>query len=365
MEVVDTSPFPFQGPLPADAVVGREDLLEQLTLQVTRRQVTALIGPRRYGKTSVLRKLAATLTEVTTVWVDLYGVEANADLAIALETAMQQADVAIRQTAEQLGITAGLNLGVARATLARPARSRPDPAALVQVLLDNLVTAARHVPTLLILDEFSALTSVDKAAAKFRTALQHHYRDIGIIFAGSAPTIMRNLFSLREEPFYGQADLIDIGPLSPGAVGELLMNGFASSGRDAGVALMAIYPLTDGHPQRAMQLADAVWHHTPPGARVTEARFADALTQLRSRLADPMSRLYDAHSEPERKTLRIIAHHESPTGAAGQLLGLAKGSAQTARKNLLDAGDLIRRNDIDHLTDPLFADWIRQTLPLP
>ena len=55
---------PFQLPLPPEDVRGRDELLAILTEQVTNRRITALLGPRRFDKTSVLRRLAADLTEL-------------------------------------------------------------------------------------------------------------------------------------------------------------------------------------------------------------------------------------------------------------------------------------------------------------
>jgi hypothetical protein len=363
---MDLSPFPFQGPLRPDRVTGRDALVDELIEHVTQRRVTALIGPRRFGKTSVLRLLESRLSEVSTVWVDLYGVESVPDLAIALDAALTRAPAPIKTAAEQIGVSAGFDLGVIRASIARPARSRPDPSALVHALLDTLVRSALSTPTLLVLDEFSAVATVSSAAARFRTALQHHYEDLGVIFAGSAPTIMRNLFTRREEPFYGQADIIEIGPLPRPVVSSLVNDGFTVTGRQAGSVAGHIYDLTAGHPQRTMQVADAVWRHTDLDGTVDDAVFAAALAELRRRIADPMARLYEAHSELERKTLRIVAHDQSPLGAAGTLLGLGKSGATRARDALLDAGDLQRDPD-GHLivTDPLLADWVRTTLPLP
>lgn len=362
---MNPSPFPHQGPLSPAEVRGRDDLLADLTGRVTRRAVTALVGPRRYGKTSVLRRLAADLTEVTTVWVDLYGVASAADLAVAFDTALDSAGAPVRATAGRLALTAQIDLGAVKATLSRPARSRPDPDVLFPTLLDLVVATALTTPTMLVLDEFSAITTVPAAAAKLRTALQHHYRDIAIVFAGSAPSVMRTLFTDREEPFYGQADLVDIGPLDRTAVHGIVTDGFISTGRDPERGAALVHDLAGGHPQRTMQLADALWHHTPDGGSVTDEVWADALTELRQRIADPMSRIFDGHPASARKTLRIVAHDESPHGAAGQMLALSKNAATKARKALLDNGDLIR--DTDNrlvVTDPMLADWIRTTLPI-
>jgi hypothetical protein len=67
-----------------------------------------------------------------------------------------------------------------------------------------MVASARRSPTLLILDDFSSLAGVPGAAGALRTALQHHYRELGIVCAGSHPSMMRALFTERAQPFLGR-----------------------------------------------------------------------------------------------------------------------------------------------------------------
>lgn len=365
MTCMEVSPFPYQGPLAPDAVQGRGALLADLVRRVTQRRVTALVGPRRYGKTSVLRRLAHDLTEVSTIWIDLYGVTSAADMAMRFDDALASATSTVRTIAQELSAGIEINLGLIRATLARPTTERPDPSVLFASLLRLAVDTALRTPTLLIFDEFSAIHGVKGAAAALRTALQPHYSHIGIIFAGSAPSVMRQLFGERVEPFYGQADLIDIAPLSAAAVHDIVVHGFAATGRQAGLLPSRITDLAAGHPQRSMQLADACWQHTPVGTVADVDQWNAGLTATRQACDDPMERLFAHLGNSEQQVLRVVANGASPHGSGGQLVGLAKGSATHARKSLLAAGDLIKADDRFNVTDPMMADWLRRTLPLP
>ncbi|MGI8759635.1 MAG: hypothetical protein ACR2K0_10060, partial [Acidimicrobiales bacterium] len=231
---MEASPFPYQGPLEPADVHGRDDLIADLTGRITARRVTALLGPRRYGKTSVLRRVAADLTEVTAVWVDLYEVTSMADVAVRFDDALAATTGRFAAAARNVAAGIAVSLGLVKVELTGPARNRPDPALAFHSLLDVLVATACREPTLLVVDEFSSIGRVKGAAGALRTAIQNHYRDLGIVFAGSHPSMMRTLFSARAEPFYGQADLVEIGPLATGAVEHIVGPGFASTGRDAG-----------------------------------------------------------------------------------------------------------------------------------
>ncbi len=361
---MEASPFPYQGPLEPAEVHGRDDLVADLVERVTSGRVTALLGPRRYGKTSVLRRVAADVTEVATVWVDLYEVTSMADVAVRFDDGLAATTGRFASTAR--GVAAGLavNLGVVKVELTGPARNRPDPALAFHSLLQVLVNVASRHRSLLIVDEFSSIGRVKGAAGALRTALQDHYRDLGIVFAGSHPSMMRTLFTARPEPFYGQADLVEIGPLESTAVERIVGSGFASTGRDAGHLAARINAFTGGHPQRAMQLADACWRHTPPGTSASTETWAMAVTEVRRASADGMERLYSGFASGERSVLRAVARGGSIYGTEAGLLDLSAGSATHARQTLRNSGDLTELGGQLALVDPMLADWLRRRFPI-
>ncbi len=322
-----------------------------------------MLGPRRFGKTSVLGRLAADLTEMTTVWVDLYEVVSVADLAARFDQALGAVSGTFGALARQVAVRLSLNLGILNVELTGPARDRPDPELALQRLLEVLVSTAKKAPTLLVIDEFSFITRVPGAAGALRTATQHHYQDLGMVFAGSHASMMRTLFTDRAEPFYGQADLIEIDPLSASTVEETVTAGFASTGRDAGGLGGLLTSFANGHPQRTMQLADACWRRTPAGGR-GDAHWAEGLADVQTATADVMERLYSQFNPGERSVLRALAQSGTIYGAEADLLDLSKGTATHARRTLLTKGELAEGDAGVHLVDPLLRDWIRHRFPI-
>ncbi len=121
-------------------------------------------------------------------------------------------------------------------------------------------------PTVIVVDEFTGLTGVSGATGLLRTKLQHHVQDIGLLFAGSEPTAMAAMFADGSQPFYGQADVVEIQPFSTAELRTIVVDGFAATDRDAGDLPAQLARFTGGHPYRAMQLADAAWRLALPGA---------------------------------------------------------------------------------------------------
>jgi uncharacterized protein len=361
---VDISPFPYQGPLDPDQVRGRDDLLDDLTERVTERRVTALLGPRRFGKTSVLRRLAADLTEVSTLAVDLFGVQTHADVVVRLTTALREAVPAVRDPAVELSVQVGIDLGGVQARLALSPAKRPDARSLYDQLVRTLVSVAQRTPLLVVFDEFQSLAAIEGATAVLRTHLQRHYTDLGLVFAGSAPSAMRDVFTRHDQPFFNQADLVTIEPLELAAVHDIVAAGFAATSRDPGTVAGQIFTLTGGHPQRTMRAADEVWRHTGPNDRADEV-WGRALLSLRRAEAAVLASTYDDLTATEQKVLRVYANGGAIYGSAAERLELSPGAAAHARDRLLDDGKLRRTDDAEIVvTDPFLADWLVQRLPL-
>lgn len=298
------------------------------------------------------------------VWVDLYAVASMADVAARLDDALAKVPGAFGRLAQRFAATLALNLGVVRFELRGRGAPLLDPSLTADALLDVLTRAASEHPTVVCFDEFSDIDRVPGAAGLLRTKLQHHYRSLGILFAGSEPSLMRMLFTEQNQPFYAQADLVEIGPLSAAEVVDIVTAGFADTGRDAGPLPARIADFSGGHPQRAMQTADTAWRLTAPGTSADDATWIAALDALRAATADGNERLYSSLQGGEQGVLRVLAGGGSVFGSAARVLDLHTGTAQNARKRLVERGHVVGDGGSYTIVDPVFADWIRRRFPL-
>ena len=364
--MVELSPFPYQGPLEPSGVAGRIDLQRELRQRLEQRRLTALLGPRRYGKTSILRRVTSDMAAEgsETVWIDLYELSSMADLAGALDRGLAQTQGTLRRAIEGVAGTLSLKLGLLGVELSKSARDRPDPVLKVRSMVQLLVTVAQKRNLIVVLDEFSGIADVPKAAGVLRTELQHHYRDLGLVFAGSQPSTMTMLFADRAQPFFSQAELLEIPPLTTAEVTDLVHDGFARTGRGAGPVASMIAAAAEGHPQRAMQLADACWSRVRKGATATDDTWVEAHQAVRRSVDDASERFFTLFSTGYQKVLRIVAGGGSLFGTAASSLSLAPGTAQAGVEALLGSADLARRDGHLVVVDPLFADWIRRRFPV-
>jgi uncharacterized protein len=176
---------------------------------------------------------------------------------------------------------------------------------------------------------------------------------------------MRMLFTDQAQPFFAQADLVEIGPLSDYAVTVIVQDGFEASRRSTNGTTSWLVRTAEGHPQRAMQLADALWRYTPEGATADESTWVDALDDVRANVASGMERLYALLPVGHQKALRAIAADGRVYGRTAEVLELAPGTAAAAVDALVGGGQVAKRQARLVIIDPLFGDWIRRRFPLP
>lgn len=355
------SPFPHHGPLAADQVHGRDGLIDDLVERVTARRPTVLVAPRRFGKTSVLGAVAQRIGEqCTVIRVDLYELRSWVDFAARLADALSNVTGAGRGALDRVAAGLEINLGIIKANVVRMPKDAGDSTA--DQLLDLAIAHAERHPTAIFFDEFSSIGRVDGAAGLLRTKVQHHLARVGLLFAGSEPSTMRMLFTDVDQPFYAQADLVEVPPLSLTALTEIVAEGFDGAPPDGLAA--NIHAFTGGHPQRSMQLADAAWSMRDEITGTGLDLWAAALEHCRVSTADGHETRFAGLSAADQAVLRLAAAGGALFGAGADRLDLSRSSAQLGRRRLVDRGQLVVTDDGVVVVDPLYADWIRHRFPL-
>ena len=130
----------------------------------------------------------------------------------------------------------------------------------------------------------------------------------------------RELFSLQDQPFFSQADLVEIGPLSDADLYRIIEDGFESTDRMIG----------------SIASADSGWE-----------------------------RFYSSLPTGHQKTLRALASGGSVYGTAASLLDLPAGTARDALEALDGNGILRHGNGESKIIDPLLSDWLRRRFGSP
>jgi hypothetical protein len=335
-----------------------------------------LLGPRRYGKTSVLSAVQALADRNgwATVRVDFYGAVSRDEVAARIDEAYR-AGLQGPLARWYAGVvrTWSPRLGMASPGGGPRIDAGPRPESDTTRLLGELLELPRGVfqtsgrRCLVVFDEFQALLAADKRIdGLIRSHIQHHRDEASYVFAGSGPGMMAELFDSRERPLFGQARPLRLGALSEAVLAEYVGSRFEGTDRDVGAGLEPLLDLTRGHPQRAMLAAYHLWESTPAGEQADGEIWASAFVAMMRELQEAFERVWEAMAPSERRTLAAVSWIGA-WGEGGALyaretlarFGLSKSALQYARRSLLKKGEL---EQIDpgnvRLVDPLLEAWI-------
>lgn len=363
------NPFRFTGPLTPTEMIGRDEETALLLEETRGGHMTRLEAPRRYGKTSLLGRVASECAAegMATATVDLEDVLSLGALVSRIERGYSAGlGGSLRRWVDrQLGSwELGLSLGAVGfgVTLKANPSLDPEPILLRLLSLPEEIHRKHRVRTLVVFDEVQGLLRVDGAAGIVRSVIQHQADYASYVFAGSAPSLMRRLFDQPESPFLAQAVPVPLGPLEPHQLSDTVDRRFRETGRDAGDALNELVRFARGHPQRSMQLAHYLWRRTDRGATAE----IDDWLEARDEALDAAERVLRARVRAlplnEQRAAQALAI--SPGAQTSQetlkLVGLARNSAYGALESLADRGEAIETPNGTRLTDPLLEHWLRE-----
>lgn len=365
-----TNPFVYDRPLAPTDLIDRDEELALLASLAESGQSARLTGPRRYGKTTLIGRLAQTMREdhgFAVAYVDLSRVMGVEDVAQRIHAAydsaftggLRRAWQAVRRRIEPsatLGVPGVASLGLSPTgagdgTLAR---------------LHSLLEAPRrlHERTgsrcLVVYDELQEmLTAQPDLDGVLRSHIQHHRGAVSYLFAGSHAGMMNALFGDRRRPLFEQARAVRIGPLASGDLAEYVEARFLEGQRTLGPGVAdALAALSRGHPQRAMMIAHFLWERTE--RRAGDAELSAANKAALAEAAEGLQRTWDSLSGNQRKLVRVLA-----SGQAHPLRAAALAQAEIAKSSMVDARDqLAAQGDLfmhpggrAELTDPFLAIW--------
>lgn len=384
------NPFVYGEIVPAAAFVDRVDELDRLVGDLTAGQKVFLISPRRYGKSSLIRRALAAMArrgaltvEVTVSSFSSYVafLEGYARALVAAETSWDHArrwlsEMVRSARAEMRYAPEG---SAARSALASrsPAVSFPgvrsdrDVSRLAHEVfaLPARLAEARGRRVVVALDEFQAIGGFDGGSVEhaMRAAVQSQ-RDVGYVFAGSEPSLMERMLGPRR-PFYKAGPVIRLDRIPAEEFAAFIDARFTRSGIRPEPGLgAAIVDLAGNLPYDVQRLAHETWDDVRSAAR-RRATLDDLHQALRRLLAEQQTMfeaVWQRLTLAQRAVLRAVVIEDgrellSADVRARHRLG-GPSTVQAALAALVRDDLISRESDRYSVVDSLLREWVaRQT----
>jgi hypothetical protein len=371
-----TNPFRYGGLALDEAFTDREAEVAELTADVLNGQDVVVFAPRRYGKSSLIWRVAQRLVaeKVLVAQVDLMTTPTRAKLAEKLASTIHD-DIAspLFRAKERLRVFQGLRItptvtidpedgSLSFSFSASVAREDLDATIERLLELPGRLAGERHRRVALILDEFQEVADIDPGLPKLMRAVFQQQPEVAHVYLGSRRHMMRRIFSDANEPFWRSGKQLELDVIEPRVFRAHIAARFEATGRRVrDDALEAILAITHGHPYGTQELCYFTWQDTPSRGTATAERVAGALTKvLRSEHAH-FSLAWSRASAVQRSVLQALAREPGHALAAEYRArhGLPAASSVQKAIDKLERDELVtRRRGRVAIAEPFLAEWI-------
>ncbi len=381
-------PFIFGREVIGNELVDRKDEVEAVSRVLRNAQRMFLIGPRRYGKTSILSTAAAQASALGVVVVQVNAEEFVHEKALAAEIVAQAArrsgftmSKAAKTVFKLFGrLRPQVSYDALRDTWsAELGVTDPGPAESNAHLLEALEGLERLAeqlqrPVALIVDEFQQLVREGgiSAEGQLRAVIQRHRR-VAYVFAGSDESMLMAMTGEHTRPFYRLGELRFLGPVPRADFQEHLTAVFARSGCQlSDTAAESIFDLASDVPHSIQRLALECWRDVQLNRRLTlsPAQIEARMEHLLNVEGPNYAKLGGQLTGVQRKTLKAISAHlgeEISMQPLALSIGLAATSMRRALEALLAKGIIRQIYDQNPkiryaFEDPFFGIWVQRRL---
>jgi hypothetical protein len=372
-----SNPFRY-GPIALDeSFTDRESEVAELSTDALNGQDVVIFAPRRYGKTSLVHRVAQRLTtrRALVAEVNLWFTPTKEKLAGRL--AREVADILgvagrakeIAYAFAGLRITPTMTIDPNDGSLSfsfAAGHAAQDIDDTLEHLLRMLaqIAATRKRRVVLIIDEFQEIAEIDAGLTKLLRSVFQEQPEVAHIYLGSKRHLMERIFNDANEPFWRSAKRVELGPIEPGEFKPFIRAGFTANERDIDDGVVErILEITRGHPYATQELCYFLWAETPPGEAATEGRLGAALAKLLRSEHSHFSDLWDRSTPNQRLLLTALADEPGRPLSEDYRARHGLRSASTTQKAIdaLVHQELATRDrGFVRIAEPFYAQWLRE-----
>ncbi len=357
------NPFKFGTVVDGEYFTDREDELTQIGSYLNSENHLIIISPRRFGKTSLIRKILKE-SERRYVYLDMQLVISEEDFAAQLLKRiyrifpMQKLKGYIKSF--RLIPTVNLNpvTGEAEITF-KPGSKDLAPLEDVLNLIEKLGKEDEKI--IVVLDEFQDIFRVNSVLDRMlRSVLQTH-KKVNYVFMGSSESMIREIFEKKDSPFYRFGFLIVLGKIPEEKFKLFLEYRFTGVVENAGSVSEAILKITRSHPYYTQQLAFMVWEllYRPASYSDVVESAADEIVMSHD---NDFELLWNTLNRTDMMVLSGMSSTDiSPlTDEFSRLYGTGAASTVfSTLRRLMKKGMITKDNSVYSIDDPFLRRWIQ------
>ena len=321
-----------------------------------------LISPRRFGKSSLIRKALSQLNRPS-ITIDLMKVLSVSDLAAQLlkgvfsiypleKVKHMIAHFRILPTISMNPVSDAIDVSFM-------------PTQNSSVALEDALSLVEKVSTpehrmIVVFDEFQEVNAIEKGLDRQLRSIMQAQRGINYIFLGSQESMMTEIFEHKKSPFYHFGQLMHLSKIPYDDFYEYIKQRLldkpncTAEERDAYMdsTVRGILAITQCHPYYTQQLASAVYNLMQYESCFDNV-ISSAVNSLVSEHDLDYERLWMSMNLTDRKILSALAQ----AGTTDAAPPMRTSTAYSAINRLIKKGYVIKTDSFE-IEDPFFSRWI-------
>lgn len=354
--------------------------LKELTSYALSFANVVLYSPRRYGKTSLMKRVQKTVQDkgIVTVYVDFFG------LASVDEVAHRLIEHLYRYCHKEQSL---FKKAMQSITLWRPVL-KPDPNSGFEITVEQ-TTQQRGLELLketftlfssfvkehangfhIVLDEFQEITNL-KDSIKIEGVLRSQIQtqtNVGYVFVGSRRRMLLDIFNEQKKPFYKSAINYPLDPLPKKEATDFIARRFRVGGKECSVEIAErVYDRVGGYPYYIQRLPFDIWEQSDK-KMVTDKDYENALLSMIKIDTPYYESILSGLSNIQKQLFYALAKEPFPNPLNPKFMMRHKftspGSTQAAHKKLLSL-DLVEKKEDDgnyHVVDPILESYLKKVM---
>ena len=367
------NPFVTTGYAGAEFFCDREKETEDIIRYLTNGNNVALISPRRYGKSDLLRHCFAQKTIIDNYYtfiVDIYSTKTVAEMVGKLgSTILETLKPKGKKTWEKfLAILSSVRSGISFDINGQPSWTMSvgdihSPTATLDEIFAYLQNADR--PCLVVIDEFQQITKYGdpNIEAEIRTRVQY-CSNAHFVFSGSRRQLMGTIFTSPARPFYQSVTLYHLDRLPLDRYSEFCTNLFEKRGKHLDIAVVNhLYKQFDGVTYYMQRVMNELFSQTAVGATCVEedvTKAVDEIIAVSSTIYEDL--MYQLPEKQSRVLIAVAKDGSAKNVTSGSFTKRhslpSPNSVKSAIPALIDKGLLTQDKGVYKVYDLFFAIWL-------
>ena len=362
------NPFVFGKAAEGSYFTDRKEDARRLTANLTHGINTILISPRRWGKTSLVKKVISDIDspDIKIVFVDVFQCKSESEFYHAFATAVIKEWVEMAKTFLS-NISPKFSFGSDPLNdFSLSFEWTPEDNTALDILqLPQKIATKKGVRLVVCLDEFQQVADFSDPVTfqkKLRSVWQHQ-QDVTYCMFGSKKHLLENIFNDKSMPFFKFGDMMFLKKISTEEWVSFICDKFHSTGKTISPELAAcICETVDNLSSYVQHLAWIIWYKS--GDIVTRKDVMSSIDDLLEQNKVFFQREVELLSELQLNFLRAVANGVSQGFSRKEVIRKyrleSSANVNSIKKSLLKK-DLI---DIDGRTvtfnDSMFKLWLKR-----